>query len=85
MPKPIIFSLHAVEKMQKRGTTEAEVNQTITEASWVPAKAGRFECVKNFPYNSFWNEKFYATKQVVPVFREESDSIIVVTVYVFYF
>ncbi len=85
MPKPIRFSRHALENMQKRGTTEAEVNQTIAEASWVPAKAGRFECVRNFPYNNFWNEKFYETKQVMPVFREEGDSISVITVYVFYF
>ena len=51
----------------------------------VPAKGDRFECAKNFPYNEFWNKKFYETKQVVPVFREEGNSIVVITVYVFYF
>ena len=85
MPKPIRFSHHALENMQKRGTTEAEVNRAIAEASWVPAKAGRFECIKDFTYNDFWNKKFYGTKQVIPVFREENDSIVVITVYVFYF
>ena len=84
MAKPIKFSHHALASMRKRGTTEAEVNETITEASWLPAKAGRFECAKNFPYNNFWNRKFYKTKQVVPVFRQEGDSVIVITVYVFY-
>lgn len=62
MPKPIRFSRHAQENMQKRGTTEAEVNQTIAEASWMPVKASRFECVKNFLYSDLWNEKFYKTK-----------------------
>ena len=85
MPKPIRFSRHALENMQKRGATEAEVNETIAEASWVPAKGDRFECAKNFRYDDFWNKKFYKTKQVVPVFREQGNSIVVITVYVFYF
>jgi len=84
-PKPIRFSRHAVENMRRRGTTAVEVSQTITEASWVPARAGRFECVKDFLYNDYWNGKLYRTKQVVPIFKEEGNNIVVITVYVFYF
>jgi len=87
-PKPIRFSRHAVENMQRRGTTEAEVSQTVNEAAWMPAKSDRFECARDFPYNGYWNGKFYKTKQIVPIFKKENDTndtIVVITAYVFYF
>lgn len=43
------------------------------------------ECRKNFAYNKKWNKKFYTTKQVRPIFVEEKDEIVVVTVYTYYF
>jgi hypothetical protein len=39
----------------------------------------------DFPFNQVWNGKRYATKQVLPIFVEEPNEIIVVTVYVYYF
>ena len=52
---------------------------------WGPAEQGRMECRKNFIFGSDWNGKTYATKQVRPIFVEEADEILVVTVYVYYF
>ncbi len=46
---------------------------------------GRLECHKDFPYGREWNGKFYKTKRVRPIFVEEADEIVVVTVYSYYF
>lgn len=69
--------------MQYRGATEQEVMDAIRTAPWKPAELGRWECRKNFDYGRDWNGRFYATKQVRPIFVEEDDEI--VTVYVYYF
>jgi hypothetical protein len=39
----------------------------------------------NFPFGKEWNGKVYNTKQVRPIFVEEADEIVVVTVYTYYF
>jgi hypothetical protein len=48
------------------------------------AQCGRFDCRRDFAYGRDWNGKFYATKQVRPIFVEETEEIVVVTVYVYY-
>ena len=83
--KPIHFSEHAREKMRYRGATEQEVLDSIRSAAWGSAEQGRLECRRNFDYGRDWNGKFYTTKQIRPIFAEEADRIMVVTVYVYYF
>ncbi len=83
--KPIRLSGHARERIKARGTTQQEVIETIGTAPWGPAEGGRVECRKDFPYGREWNGKVYAAKQVRPIFVEEPDEILVVTVYVYYF
>lgn len=83
--KPIRLSGHARENMKYRGATEQEVTEVIRTAPWEPAELGRTECRKNFAYGHDWNGRFYATKQVRPIFVEEADEMVVVTVYVYYF
>jgi len=82
--KPIRLSAHALGYVAKRGFTVAEVEETILESPWEPADLGRIECRKAFPFNRKWNEKLYATKEVWPIFVEEADEIVVVTVYTYY-
>lgn len=82
---PVIFSGHAKDSMRKRGAVINEVMTTIQQAEWMEAKAGRFEAKLDFPYNKDWNQKHYSNKQVNPVFIVERQTIIVITVYVFYF
>ena len=48
-------------------------------------KHGRIAYRKNFQYNNKWGGKFYHVKQVMPIVKKESDKIIVITVYTFYF
>jgi hypothetical protein len=82
--KPIRLSGHAREQLSYRGVTEDEIKEAIHAGEWTPAELGRLECRKDFPYRKKWHGKVYATKQVRPVFVEEEDEIIVVTVYTYF-
>ena len=62
-----------------------EIIETINDGMREKAKKGRIICKANFKYNSMWNGKYYAIKQVAAVISEENDEIVVVTVYTFYF
>ena len=84
--KLIRLSQHAKEQLSYRGTTEEEIIDTIqTSADWEPAELGRLQCRKEFVFNKVWNERKYKTKQVKPIFVEEKNEIVVITVYVYYF
>ena len=83
--KTIRLSGHARERIEGRGAAFEEVAETIRTAPWRPAQGGRLECRKDFSYGREWNGKFYATKQVRPIFVDEPNEILVVTVYVYYF
>lgn len=83
--KPIRLSGHARDQLKYRGATEPEIAEAIRTQVWQPAECGRLECRRDFPFNAEWNGKFYATKQVRPIFVEEANEIVVVTVYVYYF
>ena len=78
--KPIRLSGHARERTVSRGTTQEEVIDTIRTAPRKPADVGRFECQKDFAYGREWNGKSYDTKRVRPVFVDERNEILVVTV-----
>ena len=83
--KPVRLSTHARGYLARRGFTEAEVADTIATSPWRPARAGRFEATKEFPYNDLWNGTFYARKRVRPVFVETPTEILVGTVYTYFF
>ena len=83
--KPIRLSAHARENMRSRGTIEREVVEAIRTAPWARAELGRLECRKDFSYGQYWNNRFYITKQVRPIFVNEAHEIVIVTVYVYYF
>jgi len=85
MTEPIRPSGHARGQLVRRGVSEDEVIEAIHTSSWQPAELGRLECHKDFPYGREWNAKFYKTKRVRPIFIEEADEIVVVTVYSYYF
>jgi hypothetical protein len=83
--KPIVLSQHAVDQMPSRGTTPTEVEEAIRGGEAVAAKGGRMAYRKNFPFRRQWKGRYYETKQVLPIVVEEPDSLVVITVYVFYF
>ena len=71
--------------MHSRGATEEEIMDALQHARWGPAERGRMQCRKDFVFGRDWNGRMYGTKQVRPIFVEEADEIVVVTVYVYYF
>jgi len=83
--KPIRLSAHAQGYLARRGFTLAEVEQAIRSAPWEPAERGRLQCRRDFPFRGTWNGTWYNTKQVRPIFVEEPDEIVIVTVYTYYF
>lgn len=83
--KPIAFSEHALDQMRFRGTTEQEVVKAICECEWTDVELGRQESRLTLQYRAVWNKKHYLRKQVRPIFVDEPDSIVVVTVYTYYF
>ena len=83
--KSIRLSEHAKEQLFYRGATEEEVLAAIRTCPWFEAERGKLECRKDFSYLKEWNGKKYATKQVRPIFVEEADEIVVITIYTYYF
>lgn len=83
--KAIRFSKHALGYIASRGFTVAEVEDAVRTSAWGPAELGRLECRKDFAFGREWNGKVYPTKQVCPVFADETEEIIVITVYTYYF
>ncbi|MSR78339.1 MAG: DUF4258 domain-containing protein [Candidatus Omnitrophica bacterium] len=81
----ITFSSHALIQMKERGASADEVREAILKGEKTPAKKGRDAYRLNFQYDKIWGERHYALKQVMPVVKEESGRLIVITVYVFYF
>lgn len=79
-----VFLAHALSYVARRGFSVAEVEEAIRENQWKPAELGRMECRKVFPFDREWNGTLCATKEVRPIFVEETDEIVVVTVYVYY-
>ncbi len=87
MAKPIYFSTHARERMLLRGAEEEEVIAAIRSGNWKPAKQGKFSARVQLEFNhqSPINQQFYTDKAVKPIFTEQPEKIIVVTVNVYYF
>jgi len=82
--KPIRLTAHAAGYVARRGFTVAEVERAIRTAPWEPAELDRLECRLAFPFNSVWNGVPYASKHVRPIFVEEEEEIVVITVYTYY-
>ena len=83
--KPIRLSRHAQEQLAYRGTNQREIEEAIHMSPWGLAELGRKDCRKDFVFNQIWNGRYYTTKQVRPIFAEEKNEVVVVTVYVYYF
>lgn len=69
--KKVIISKHALDRIKERGASKEEIIKTIKEGESIPAKEGRIAYKKNYPYNKKWKGKYYTTKQVVVIAKEE--------------
>jgi hypothetical protein len=85
MNAPIEFIDHAIDQARLRGATVAEVTEAIRNGEEVTAKKGRTGYRKNFPFGAIWKGRYYETKQVLVITVREDETILVITVYAFYF
>lgn len=83
--KPIRFSRHALFQMTERGATPEEVIAAVRLGEQLPAKRGRKGFRKNFQYERLWGGRYYSIKQVLAIVAVETEALIVITVYTFYF
>lgn len=75
---------HTLERALERGATQAEIEDVIRTGSEVPAKQGRSAKAKVYLYQQVRNDRFYEQKRVEVIYLVEDDTIITVTVYVFF-
>jgi hypothetical protein len=83
--KPIEFTAHALHRMRERGASDQNVREAIRIGQKEPAERGLFMYRLNVEFKGEWDGRYYAVQQVVPVAAEDTDRIVVVTVYTFYF
>lgn len=83
--KPIIFTTHALQRMQERGTREEDVREAIRIGRRELAQRGLFLYRLNLEFKREWDSRYYAVQQVAPIVAEEEHRFVVITVYTFYF
>ncbi len=85
-PKLIPFTAHARQQTILRGAEEAEVEQVIRRSSWEPAKRGKQQARRQFTFGKIspTNQQGYKFKTVEAVFVDEPESIVIITVKVYY-
>jgi len=75
---------HTLERALERGTTEEEIKDVIETGSPMPAKHGRLGKAKVYDFKRKRHGKYYEQKRVEVIYTIEGDTIVTVTVYVFY-
>ena len=76
---------HARDRMAERGAVEAEVAAAVRQGERFAAKFGRTGFRRNFPFDSEWRGRRYATKQVEAFAVKDGADWLVITVVVRYF
>jgi hypothetical protein len=75
---------HSLERAEERGTNESEIRDVIDTGFVIPAKYGRMARAKIYEFKKNRLGKHYEHKRVEVVYTIEKDTIITITVYVFY-
>ena len=75
---------HTLERAEERGTNEKEIREVIETGSEIAAKHGRFAKTKVYDFHERRLGKYYQQKRVEVIYMVEENTIITVTVYVFY-
>jgi hypothetical protein len=84
-PKPIVFTNHALQRLNERGTDEESVREAIRIGESEPARRGFVLYRLNQEFKKNWDGRYYGVQQVAPVVKEEENRLVVITVYTFYF
>jgi hypothetical protein len=83
--KPIVFTAHARGRVRQRGTDQPSVEIAIRIGQRESAQRGLTQFRLNVPFGRQWSGRHYEVQQIVAVVAEESNRLVVVTVYTFYF
>ena len=75
---------HTLERAEKRGTNETEIEDVIQTGVKIPAKSGRIGKAKVYDFKQTRHNKYYEQKKIEVFYLIKGDKIITVTVYVFY-
>ena len=75
---------HTLERAQERGTNAAEIKDVLNTGFEIPAKRYRKCKAKVFKFDQKLLNKFYEQKRVEVIHAVENDTIMTITVYVFY-
>lgn len=75
---------HILERALERGTNEAEIEDVIRNGLPISAKHGRQARAKTYPFQQERHGKYYEQKRVEVIYVVEGDTVVTVTVYVFY-
>ena len=75
---------HTLERAQERGANSEEIKQVIETGLTLDAKHKRSIKAKVYPFNQLRHGKFYEQKRVEVICTTEGDTLVTVTVYVFY-
>lgn len=72
--------------MDLRGASEEDVTKAVRLGRWEPAKMDKLQSKYRFDFNkiALTNQKFYKYKIVEPIFTDEPNGIVVITVKVYY-
>jgi len=75
---------HSLERAEERGSNEPEIKDVILTGVSIPGKHGRSGKVKIYDFRNWRNNKYYEQKRVEVFYTTEGQTLVTVTVYVFY-
>ncbi len=80
----ISIESHTLIRARERGTNKKEILEVIKTGKEAAAKHGKIAKFKIYDFNKKWLGKYYMQKMVRVFYTMEENTIITVTVYVFY-
>jgi len=80
----IHIDLHTLERAKERGANENEIKDVIDTGFAIPAKYGRIAKAKIYEFKKNRHGRYYEQKRVEVVYTTKKNTVITITVYVFY-
>lgn len=80
----IQIAAHTLKRAEERGTDQEEIRDVIENGEIVLAKRDRLGKAKVYNFEQERHGRYYAQKRVEVIYTIEDDTVITVTVYVFY-
>jgi hypothetical protein len=80
----IQIDLHTLDRAKQRGTNDNEIKDVINTGFTIPAQYGRTAKAKIYEFKKKRQGKYYEQKRVEVIYTIHKDTVITVTVYVFY-